>query len=117
LDGERRGCETQVAIANQLVVISNKIYRGGILADDMGLGKTVEMISLILHRKPRDDAARQNSIKSLKEFEKGMKDKGKEATKADHSNIPMAIGGTLIVCVPSLVGHWQDELKRHVLDS
>ncbi|KRD37174.1 hypothetical protein ASE27_06985 [Oerskovia sp. Root918] len=62
---------------------------GACLADDMGLGKTVTLIALHLHRaRPRpDDAAAPTG----------------EAAGA---------GPTLVVCPASLLGNWEQEIRR-----
>jgi len=55
---------------------------GGVLADDMGLGKTIQLIALHLHRANLDTAA-------------GIEPRP-----------------TLVVCPATLVGNWQQELRR-----
>jgi SNF2 family DNA or RNA helicase len=104
-------------------------YRGGILADDMGLGKTMEIIALILQQRLRDERKRTEVTKRRRELEqKSISFSGSSAgssssssssgvsTRASSSSsiLPVALGGTLIVCVPSLVGHWQDEFEKYV---
>ncbi|MFE4463722.1 DEAD/DEAH box helicase [Oerskovia sp. NPDC056781] len=59
---------------------------GACLADDMGLGKTITLIALHLHRSRPDDAAPQ---------------------VAD-----TATGPTLVVCPASLLGNWEQEIRR-----
>ncbi|MBD7950415.1 DEAD/DEAH box helicase [Oerskovia rustica] len=60
---------------------------GACLADDMGLGKTITLIALHLHRSRPDDAAPPQV--------------GATAT-----------GPTLVVCPASLLGNWEQEVRR-----
>ena len=61
---------------------------GGVLADDMGLGKTIQLIALHLHRMAR-------------------------AGSGDGTVVQQP---TLVVCPATLVGNWQQELRRFAPD-
>lgn len=79
--------------------MQNHVYKilsigGGILADEMGLGKTITMISLILARpKPQGIQKFYTRRRYLKN---------------------LILGGTLIVCPPSVVSNWQDQFGVHL---
>ncbi|GAA3230748.1 SNF2-related protein [Oerskovia jenensis] len=60
---------------------------GACLADDMGLGKTITLIALHLHRSRPDGAGRPSAV------------------GAD-------TGPTLVVCPASLLGNWEQEIRR-----
>lgn len=64
--------------------------KGGILADEMGLGKTITVISLIL----------TNALPPHVRFKE-----------------PYGSKGTLIICPPSVVSVWQDQISTHVKSS
>ncbi|XP_063992969.1 transcription termination factor 2 [Diachasmimorpha longicaudata] len=68
---------------------------GGVLADDMGLGKTLSMISLVLR-----------SLESMD----GDADSYEGWRSKEKSSRP--VGGTLVVCPASLIGQWEEEVKR-----
>lgn len=68
----------------------NKYHLHGILCDDMGLGKTLQTICIV---------ASDHHIRADKFAE----------TKADEFR-PLP---TLIVCPPSLTGHWEQELNQY----
>ncbi|XP_015112039.1 transcription termination factor 2 [Diachasma alloeum] len=68
---------------------------GGVLADDMGLGKTLTMISLVL--------------KSMDSEDSGGESEGEWRSKQRSSK---PTGGTLVVCPASLIGQWEEEVKR-----
>ncbi|MFF3066512.1 SNF2-related protein [Oerskovia sp. NPDC057915] len=60
---------------------------GACLADDMGLGKTITLIALHLHRSRPDDAT-------------------------PPSVVGTGTGPTLVVCPASLLGNWEQEIRR-----
>lgn len=68
----------------------NKYRLHGILCDDMGLGKTLQTICII---------ASDHHIKEEKFAETGL---------AEFKKIP-----SLIICPPSLTGHWEQELGQY----
>ncbi|KAI0462311.1 hypothetical protein LJB42_004399 [Komagataella kurtzmanii] len=68
----------------------NKYHLHGILCDDMGLGKTLQTICIVAS----DHYLRQE------EFAKSQ--------NANFRKIP-----SLIVCPPSLTGHWEQEFKQY----
>lgn len=68
----------------------NKYRLHGILCDDMGLGKTLQTICII---------ASDHHIKAEKFTETGL---------AEFKRIP-----SLIICPPSLTGHWEQELNQY----
>ncbi|AMD20816.1 HDR074Wp [Eremothecium sinecaudum] len=68
----------------------NKYHLHGILCDDMGLGKTLQTICIIAS----DQYLRQQEYNKTKSVEK----------------TPLA---SLIVCPPSLTGHWEQEIEQY----
>lgn len=68
----------------------NKYHLHGILCDDMGLGKTLQTICIIAS----DHYMRE--------------EKHKETKSEDSRRIP-----SLIVCPPSLTGHWEQEFNQY----
>lgn len=68
----------------------NKYHLHGILCDDMGLGKTLQTICMVA----------SDHYNRAEEF--------KKTGASDVRKLP-----TLIVCPPTLSGHWQQELKTY----
>lgn len=68
----------------------NKYHLHGILCDDMGLGKTLQTICIV---------ASDHHLRS-EEFSK--------SGKAEYRKLP-----SLIICPPSLTGHWEQELNQY----
>lgn len=68
----------------------NKYHLHGILCDDMGLGKTLQTICMVA----------SDHYNRAEEF--------KKTGAADARKLP-----SLIVCPPTLSGHWQQELKTY----
>ncbi|KAI1861089.1 hypothetical protein JX265_009708 [Neoarthrinium moseri] len=68
----------------------NKYHLHGILCDDMGLGKTLQTICMVA----------SDHYNRAEEF--------KKTGASDVRRLP-----TLIVCPPTLSGHWQQELKTY----
>ncbi|KAK7208345.1 hypothetical protein BZA70DRAFT_273502 [Myxozyma melibiosi] len=68
----------------------NKYHLHGILCDDMGLGKTLQTICIVAsdHHLRAEEHAKTHSIETRK--------------------LP-----SLIVCPPTLTGHWEQELKNY----
>lgn len=68
----------------------NRYHLHGILCDDMGLGKTLQTICIVAsdHHMRAEEYARTSS--------------------ADARRLP-----SLIICPPSLSGHWQQEIKQY----
>lgn len=68
----------------------NKYHLHGILCDDMGLGKTLQTICIV---------ASDHHLRSEEYAKSG---------KAEFRKLP-----SLIVCPPSLTGHWEQELNQY----
>ena len=66
---------------------------GGMLCDDVGLGKTVQLLGLVLARRPPPDFA----VKEL----------------PSHTNQVLPIKGTLIVAPEALLPQWESEIRKH----
>ena len=72
------------------------LLRGGFLADEMGLGKTMVCTSLILANPSHAHASREAYSKRFEADAPVCKYKA-----------------TLVVCPPTLVQQWQDEIRQH----
>ncbi|XP_033220941.1 uncharacterized protein LOC117175343 [Belonocnema kinseyi] len=90
---------------------------GGILADDMGLGKTLTMIALIVHSIPIE--RRQNSAScgldsadSGDDWDAPIVPKSKKRVKTQVYEKFTIDGGTLVVCPPTLLQQWENEIKK-----
>ncbi|KAI5296580.1 TATA-binding protein-associated factor mot1 [Ascosphaera acerosa] len=68
----------------------NRYHLHGILCDDMGLGKTLQTICIVAS----DHHTRAEKFKQTQD--------------ADSRKLP-----SLIICPPSLSGHWQQEIKQY----
>lgn len=68
----------------------NKYHLHGILCDDMGLGKTLQTICIVS----------SDHYTRAQEYEKTKKD--------EFRRLP-----TLIICPPSLTGHWEQEIQQY----
>jgi TATA-binding protein-associated factor len=68
----------------------NKYHLHGILCDDMGLGKTLQTICIV------------SSDHYIRE------EKYKETQSPEFRKLP-----TLVICPPSLTGHWEQELNQY----
>ena len=91
---------------------------GGVLADDMGLGKTIQLIALHLHRMARV-LPEAGLIDGPATTGPAPDDTGPDDSRPDDSrpgDIAPAGGAaqapTLVVCPATLVGNWQQELRR-----
>lgn len=77
------------------------IHKGGLLCDDMGLGKTVQMISLIVKNKAKEDDLGNLADIENKEF------------KVVNTAVPkVKIKATLVIAPVSLTTQWIQEMKR-----
>lgn len=72
----------------------HQVPYGGILADEMGLGKTIMVLALICRGKSEE---KENSAPAWNSVEKGRLVPSK---------------ATLVVCPPSVMGQWEDEIKK-----
>ncbi|KAG2733298.1 hypothetical protein G9P44_004288 [Scheffersomyces stipitis] len=68
----------------------NKYHLHGILCDDMGLGKTLQTICIV---------SSDHYLRS---------EKFKETQAAEFRKLP-----TLVICPPSLTGHWEQEINEY----
>ncbi|KAK6334769.1 hypothetical protein TWF718_010216 [Orbilia javanica] len=76
-------------------LVSGCRIRGGILAEEMGLGKTVELISLLSLHKRRIEAGQET------------------VWDAFAQSRMRASASTLIICPPSIMQQWANELELH----
>lgn len=79
---------------------------GGILADDMGLGKTATVIALIMKSKEKKYMPTPSNDGSGSSDDETVDEEGGECGKPK--------GGTLIICPPTLIDHWEQEVMKHV---
>ena len=72
--------------------------RGGLLADEMGMGKTIQVIALVLAKKPihRIDARPSKALPS---------------SSSQSAELPET-RCTLIICPPVCLSHWEKEIGR-----
>ncbi|XP_034697008.1 DNA repair protein RAD16-like isoform X1 [Vitis riparia] len=73
-------------------------FRGGLLADEMGMGKTIQVIALVLAKKPihRIDARPSKALPS---------------SSSQTAELPET-RCTLIICPPVCLSHWEKEIGR-----
>ena len=86
---------------------------GGILADDMGLGKTLTLISLIIKSKELFQDSKENDDGDGDGEESAKK--GDKAWLSKRSDGIIKSRGTLVVCPASLIGHWEQEVRRRTM--
>jgi len=76
----------------------NRYKLHGILCDDMGLGKTLQAICIVA----------SDHFNKVKEAEQSDDHKAKKSTKTSTTRQLVS----LVVCPPTLTGHWVEETKR-----
>lgn len=82
----------------------NKYQLHGILCDDMGLGKTLQTICIV----SSDHYLRAEKYKELAEIAGEHPDGAQKSEMAQVRALP-----SLIVCPPTLIGHWKHELNTY----
>lgn len=90
---------------------------GGILADDQGLGKTLTMIALLLHSAvTTSQESNENESDFLSAGSSSVSEDGfvDDSVVFERFSLPWR---TLVVCPPSLINQWKEELINRTEES